>query len=66
MKNEYSEEITKHCKLVDHRLENRFGQIVDALLDNFGASIPQSVVKGSQVKATYNFFRHKKIEYDML
>ena len=62
----YSEEITKHCKLVDHRLENRFGQIVDALLDNFGASIPQSVVKESQVKATYNFFRHKKIDYDML
>ena len=66
MKNAYSEQIVKHCKLVDHRLEKRFGKVVDALLDNFGASIPQSVVKRSQVKAAYNFFSHKAIDEAML
>ena len=66
MKKDYSEEIVDHCKLVDSRLEDRFGSIVDALLANFGQSIPQSVVKQSQVKATYNFFRHKDIECEML
>ena len=66
MEEGYSAEIAAHCKLVDSRLEDRFGTIVDALLENFGQRIPQSVVKGSQVKATYNFFSHKRIDCKML
>jgi Transposase DNA-binding/Transposase DDE domain len=66
MKNSYSLDVQAHTKLVDSRLEDRFGFIVDTFLDNFGKSIPQSFVKRSQVKATYNFFNHDSITYDML
>jgi hypothetical protein len=66
MKNTYSSEVRAHTKLVDNRLEDRFGNIVDGLLANFGKSIPQSFVARSQVKATYNFFNHDSISYEML
>jgi Transposase DNA-binding/Transposase DDE domain len=66
MKNSYSLEVRAHTKLVDHRLEDRFGFMVDTLLDNFGKSIPQSFVSRSQVKAAYNFFNNPSINYSML
>lgn len=66
MEKTYSESIEQHCKLADKRLEHRYGLIVDTLFHNFGKSIPQSFVKRSQVKATYNFFSHPHISYEML
>lgn len=66
MEKTYSEAIEHYCKLPDKRLEHRYGLIVDNLFHNFGKSIPQSFVKRSQVKATYNFFSHPYISYEML
>ncbi len=66
MKNRYTVDVRMHTKLVDNRLEDRFGYIIDNFLDNFGNSIPQSFVSRSQVKAAYNFFKHDSIRYDML
>lgn len=66
MKNTYSRDLLDHTKLTDKRLENRCGIIVDAFINNFGKNIPQSFIDRSQVKATYNFFNHKSITYDML
>jgi Transposase DNA-binding/Transposase DDE domain len=62
----YFSNIGSYCKLVDSRLENRFGLITEGIFKNFGESIPSSFIKRSEVKATYNFFKHKSIHYEML
>ncbi|MEM9681264.1 MAG: IS4 family transposase [Bacteroidota bacterium] len=50
----------------DQRLSNRFSKICHQFSSNLNGTIPESSIKRSSIKATYNFFHNDKVSVDKM
>ena len=62
----YSSALAPHLFFCDVRLKSRYAKMVTGLGLNFGKSIPQSFPKFKEVKASYDFFKNKRMKHFMV